>query len=308
MQPFDKILGRGAYRPTRKQRIRREIISYIIAIVIVLTFLIFSVVKRKIDRNEARNEALSARSQTIEEPFIEPSDYSSEQTEQTVVAAQTEFTATSFENPALDNEYDLYADLLDFCESISVENQYEPIVVNNNVPSFVSGELRTVSFEDYMPLDASGRAGCAIACLSSELMPTEDRNPEINVDPSGWHSVPAEDVENGWLYNRCHLIAYCLTAENDNAQNFVTGTRNMNVEEMLPYEEAVAEVLDEYPNLHIMYRVSPIFIGDNLVCNGVLMEAYSVEDNGNLVCFCVYCPNTQPGWQIDYATGFADPV
>ena len=136
-------------------------------------------------------------------------------------------------------------------------------------------------------------------------MPTEERGTIGNIKPSGWNQAKYEGVIDSkppYLYNRCHLIAYCLTAENANEKNLITGTRYMNVEGMLPFEEQVAKYLDQNDN-HVLYRVTPVFDGDNLVASGVLLEAYSVEDNGEGVCFCVYCYNVQPGIEIDYKTG-----
>lgn len=178
-------------------------------------------------------------------------------------------------------------------------------VINDNVPFFEEGDKTTRSFENYSELDSLGRCGVAYANVSRDLMPTEDRGEIGSIKPSGWQQAKYEGIVNSsppYLYNRCHLIAYCLTAENANEKNLITGTRYMNVEGMLPFEEQVARYLDEYDN-HVLYRVTPIFVGNNLVASGVLMEAYSVEDNGAGICFCVYCYNVQPGVKIDYRTG-----
>ena len=134
-------------------------------------------------------------------------------------------------------------------------------------------------------------------------MPSEARGEIGQIRPSGWHTVKYTGVVDGnYLYNRCHLIAYCLTAENANKKNLITGTRYMNNEGMLPYEEKTARYIDKTNN-HVLYRVTPVFEGSNLVASGVLMEAYSVEDQGKGFCFCTYCYNVQPGVAIDYATG-----
>lgn len=174
--------------------------------------------------------------------------------------------------------------------------------VNNNEPYFTSDNLTTEAFENYSELDALGRCGVAYANVCLETMPTEKRGSISEVKPTGWHSVKYDNVDGKSLYNRCHLIGYQLTAENDNQQNLITGTRYLNVDGMLPFENMVADYVKETDN-HVLYRVTPIFTGDNLVADGVLMEGYSVEDEGEGICFCVYAYNVQPGITIDYATG-----
>lgn len=177
------------------------------------------------------------------------------------------------------------------------------VEVNNNVPFFDAEDYQIKSFEEYSELDMLGRCGAAYACLSEELMPTEERGKIGMIKPSGWHTVKyPEQIEDLYLYNRCHLIAWCLTGENANEKNLITGTRYMNVEAMLPLEEKVANYIDRTNN-HVLYRVTPVFEGENLVASGVLMEAYSVEDKGEGIQFCVYCFNVQPGIEIDYLTG-----
>ena len=182
----------------------------------------------------------------------------------------------------------------------------EPYVcINDNVPFFTEEEKTKDTFESYSELDNLGRCGVAFANVSRELMPTGKRGKIGSVKPSGWRQAKYEgliDSDPPFLYNRCHLIAYCLTAENANEENLITGTHYMNVEGMLPFEEQVAKYLDRNDN-HVLYRVTPVFEGDNLVAGGVLMEAYSVEDNGEGISFCVYCYNVQPGVIIDYVTG-----
>lgn len=178
-------------------------------------------------------------------------------------------------------------------------------VINNNVPYFDKEEIQKTTFESYSDLDSLGRCGVAYANISRELMPTEERGEIGSIKPSGWNQAKYEGIVNSkppYLYNRCHLIAYCLTAENANEKNLITGTRYMNVEGMLPFEELVAKYLDANDN-HVLYRVTPIFERDNLVASGVLIEAYSIEDDGAGICFCVYCYNVQPGVKIDYRTG-----
>lgn len=174
--------------------------------------------------------------------------------------------------------------------------------VNDNQPYFSDGDLTTVSFESYSQLDGLGRCSTAYACVSADTMPTEKRGSIGQIKPSGWHTVKYDCVDGKYLYNRCHLIGYQLTAENANEQNLITGTRYLNVDGMLPFENMVADYIKETGN-HVLYRVTPVFEGNNLVASGVLMEAESVEDNGEGICFNVYCYNVQPGVSIDYATG-----
>ena len=176
-------------------------------------------------------------------------------------------------------------------------------VIHDNIPYFDPEEIKPESFETYSSLDALGRCGTAFACVSEDTMPTGERGKIGMVKPSGWHTVQyPEMIEDRYLYNRCHLIAWCLSGENANERNLITGTRYMNVEGMLPFEEKVARYIDDTGN-HVLYRVTPVFEKLNLVADGVLMEAYSVEDEGEGICFCVYCFNVQPGIEIDYRTG-----
>ena len=174
--------------------------------------------------------------------------------------------------------------------------------VNGNQPYFTEEELTTQSFETYSELDSLGRCGVAYANVGQDLMPTEPRGEIGAVKPTGWHLVKYDNVDGKYLYNRCHLIAYMLAAENANPQNLITGTRYLNVQGMLPFETKVCDYVKNTGN-HVLYRVTPIFEGDNLLADGVLMEAYSVEDAGEGICFCVFAYNVQPGIGIDYATG-----
>ena len=177
------------------------------------------------------------------------------------------------------------------------------IEVNGNVPYFREKEYTTESFETYGELDSLGRCGVAYANIGRDLMPTEERGEIGMIKPSGWHTVKYPEVnEDLFLYNRCHLIGYQLSGENANVQNLITGTRYMNVEGMLPFENEVAGYVRDTGN-HVLYRVTPVFAGVNLIAEGVLMEAYSVEDQGEGVQFCVFVYNVQPGIQINYATG-----
>ena len=177
------------------------------------------------------------------------------------------------------------------------------IELNGNVPEFSESEKTySESFEEYGKLDSLGRCTYAVSCIGKDLMPTEKRGSIGSVKPSGWHISKYDFVDGKYLYNRCHLIGYQLTAENANERNLITGTRYLNVDGMLPFENDVADYI-EITNNHVYYKVTPIFEGNNLVANGVQMQAYSVEDNGQGISFNVYCYNVQPGVAIDYATG-----
>ena len=176
------------------------------------------------------------------------------------------------------------------------------IAVNDNQPFFTQDELTTQAFETYSELDSLGRCGTAYANICRELMPTEPRGDISSVKPTGWQSVKYDFVDGKSLYNRCHLIGFQLAGENANPKNLITGTRYLNIEGMLPFENLVADYVKE-TDQHVLYRVTPVFQGQDLVARGVLMEGLSVEDNGEGVTFCVYAYNVQPGVDIDYATG-----
>lgn len=210
----------------------------------------------------------------------------------------------------------LCALLLSGCEDISLDRSspsYELddipaydeapyVAIHDNEPFFTQEDLTTSSYETYSELDALGRCGVALANVGTDLMPTEDRGSIGQVKPSGWQTVKYDVVDGKYLYNRCHLIGFQLTGENANERNLITGTRYLNVEGMLPFEDQVADYVKETDN-HVLYRVTPIFEGEELVARGVLMEGLSVEDQGEGICFCIYAYNVQPGVVIDYATG-----
>lgn len=181
------------------------------------------------------------------------------------------------------------------------------VIINNNEPNFPEEDFNSNSFEKYSELDSLGRCGVAYANVSKETMPTEARGEISKVKPTGWHTVKYDCVEGKYLHNRCHLIGYQLTAENANKQNLITGTRYLNVDGMLPFENQVAEYVKQ-ENGHVLYRVTPIFEGNNLVPNGVQMEAESVEDKGEKVKFNVYAYNVQPNIKIDYLTGNSELI
>lgn len=209
---------------------------------------------------------------------------------------QEQFLTTSNENFTYDNSFEL--------ENIPNFSSEPYVIINENEPEFSQDDFTTKSFEKYSELDFFGRCGTAFTNLSIDTMPSayEERESISSIEPSGWINKKYDIVDGGYLYNRCHLIGYQLSAENANEKNLITGTRYMNTEGMLPFENKVAEYIKETRN-HVLYRVTPIYEGDNLVANGVQIEAKSVEDNGQGICFNVYCYNVQPGIEINYKTG-----
>lgn len=218
-----------------------------------------------------------------------------ESTEPVVTATPApEATATPEPEQVVAAEFDI--------NSVPTYSGAPYVTVNNNIPYFTDEDMTTEVFESYSPLDEYGRCGIAYANICAELMPTEDRESISDITPSGWDNNPYDFVDGGYVYNRCHLVGFQLAGENANKLNLITGTRSMNVDGMLPFENMVADYVQETDN-HVLYRVTPIFEGDNLVASGVLMEAKSVEDEGEGVEFCVYCYNVEPGVEIDYATG-----
>ena len=176
------------------------------------------------------------------------------------------------------------------------------VVINNNQPEFTDEDMTTESYEYYSPLDSLGRCGYVMACVGRDLMPTEDRESISHIKPSGWVQNQYDFVDGKSLYNRCHLIGFQLTGENANECNLITGTRYCNVQGMLPFENMIADYVKE-TEIHVLYRVTPVYDGDNLVARGIQLEALSMEDNGDGICFNVYVYNNQPGVTIDYATG-----
>lgn len=177
------------------------------------------------------------------------------------------------------------------------------VAINNNIPYFRESEITAASFEEFSELDVMNRCGMVWASVGQDLMPTEERGSIGSVKPTGWQTVRYDGLVDGnYLYNRCHLIGFQLTGENANERNLITGTRYLNIDGMLPFENMVADYVKETGN-HVMYRVTPVFEGWNLLAYGVLLEGYSVEDEGDGICFCVFAYNVQPGVEIDYATG-----
>lgn len=195
-----------------------------------------------------------------------------------------------------------YKDISYSLDEIPKYNGENFIVINNNQPFFEESDYSTESFETYSSQDALGRCGIAYANIGIDLMPTEERESIGNIKPTGWHTIKYDIVDGKYLYNRCHLIGHQLSGENANPENLITCTRQMNVEGMLPFENQVADYVKETKN-HVLYRVTPIYEGANLLASGVQMEAYSVEDNGKGIKFNVYVYNVQDGIEIDYNTG-----
>lgn len=218
-------------------------------------------------------------------------------------ASQTDVVQMSSEEAAGLAETHINTALEAFASETIPEYSGNPYVeLNGNLPYFTDEELSTTAFELYSELDSLGRCGAGYANICKEIMPTEERGSIGMVKPTGWHTVKYDCITDRYLYNRCHLIGYQLAGENANEKNLITGTRYLNVDGMLPFENEVADYVNDTDN-HVLYRVTPVFSGDNLLASGVIIEAKSVEDNGVGVQFNVYCYNVQPGISIDYTTG-----
>ena len=198
--------------------------------------------------------------------------------------------------------HDTNTDSMVSLEEIPAFQEVPYAEINGNQPFFSDEEKTSESFESYSDLDHLGRCGTAYACIGQDLMPTEDRESISHIKPTGWQTAEYDFVDGKYLYNRCHLIGFQLAGENANEKNLITGTRYMNVEGMLPFENMTADYIKETGN-HVLYRVTPIFKEDELVARGVQMEAWSIEDDGNGICFNVYVYNSQPDVAIDYQTG-----
>ena len=225
------------------------------------------------------------------EGMTDPADASTE------TAAEPETQTAAGTVPEQAEEYESVSDVPGYTGEPYVE-------INDNQPDFTEEELTTVSYEEYSQLDELGRCGTAQACIGEDLMPTEERESISDVKPTGWENERYDIVDGGYLYNRCHLIGFQLSGENANEENLITGTRYMNTEGMLPFEDEVADYVHDTDN-HVMYRVTPVFEGEDLVASGVQMEAESVEDEGQGICFNVYVYNVQPDITIDYTTGYS---
>ena len=212
-----------------------------------------------------------------------------------VIVPPTTDTPIYFEVPALSAPQIPFDEIADYSGSPYIE-------INSGIPYFYGNQLTDKSYEFYSELDSLGRCGVAVACIGLDLMPTSPRGDISSVKPTGWHSVQYSIVDGGSLYNRSHLIGFQLSGENANRKNLITGTRYFNATGMLPFENMIADYVKETGN-HVLYRVTPFFEGQNLVASGAFMEALSIEDGGEGVCFNVYVYNVQPGVIIDYLTG-----
>lgn len=264
-----------------KKRLILSLISFVLLVgVIILLLTIW--VNHKSDRDEQTNTGLNTEEATSENSNDVELD-------------------NSYEETAIPNSQNIeavfnYSDVKDY-SGAAVQ------VINDNIPYFDQEEKQNnISFERYSDLDDLGRCGEAYACVGIDTLPTEERGSIGSVKPSGWQTVKYDFIDGKYLYNRCHLIGYQISGENSLETNLITGTRYLNVEGMLPYENQVSEYVKATKN-HVLYRVTPYFQESNLVANGVLMEAWSVEDGGTGICFCVFAYNVQPGVTIDYRTG-----
>ena len=241
--------------------------------------------------------------------FAEEKEYAAEEKEYAAeekeyAAEEKEYAAEEKKYAAEEQEFERIVDSYE-TEPVFEVPEYSGaayIAVNDNSPFFAKSDLPTESFEYYSDLDELGRCGAACANVGQDIMPTEERGDIGQIKPTGWQTVKYDTVDGKYLYNRCHLIGYQLSAENANEKNLITGTRYLNVTGMLPFENMVDDYVEDTGN-HVLYRVTPVFQGEELVARGVQMEAFSVEDEGEGVCFNIYAYNVQPGVVIDYATG-----
>lgn len=283
-----------------KKRTRSLLLSFFLC----LALLVSCGTSSDISPSSSNRNLISQITQQEVQTELSPSD--SRETEEMVPGPETQENNTASD---LGTEctrgasiFHIDAPTFSLCE-VPAFSDIPYVAIHENVPYFTKSELTGQFFEAYSDLDALGRCGTAFASVGRDLMPTEPRGSIGMVKPSGWHTVRYDDLVDGkYLYNRCHLIGYQLTGENANTKNLITGTRYLNMSGMLPFENMVTDYVKETGN-HVMYRVTPIFEGDNLVATGVLMEGYSVEDNGAGICYCVFVYNAQPGIEIDYATG-----
>lgn len=249
--------------------------------------------------NEVVNEISNEINNTTVENTVNNEVSNNVVSENTVVKNEVEDNKVQKEEQ---EKIDVQASKTSALSNIPAYSNKAYVSINNNKPFFTSEDVTTTSYEKYSNLDNLKRCGVAIACVGKDLMPTEERGNIGSVKPTGWHTVKYKGIDGNYLYNRCHLIGFQLSGENANDKNLITGTRYMNVDGMLPFENMIADYVKETNN-HVLYRVTPIFEGNNLLASGVLLEAKSVEDNGAGVEFCVYCYNVQPGIEINYSNG-----
>lgn len=297
----------------KKRRIRRiknkKIISALSIAIIVMAF---GTVGLKFMRDEAKshddrkgNVELAGNEDDIETNYSENSHFAVKPESSGIPEASENNVLSGLQESSGINESSLSEVQGNAESSTSVFPDYcgEPcIAIDHSGACFTAEEITADSFEFYGELDSLGRCTGAIACVGVDLMPTEDRSLLVSVKPAGWQSTQYDFIDQKYLYNRCHLLAYQLTAENANERNLITGTRYLNITGMLPFENQIRNYIRNTGN-HVMYRVTPVFSESNLIADGVRMEAYSVEDAGSGIQFCVYCYNVQPGVVINYVDG-----
>lgn len=283
---------------------RKQIIILAVIILFFAIYLVDQNRENRADRNKKPDTTMASVSESVTEVLQNTAEPADDTITERITSEKVTLESET-ENRSEDNTEVVKVDSGRLVLSNIPLYSTEPYVeVNNNIPFFTSEEKNNInSFETYSELDDLGRCGAAYANLSKELMPTEARGEIGDIRPSGWHTVKYNDLIDGnYLYNRCHLIAYSLAGENANPKNLITGTRYLNNVGMLSFESMVGEYI-KYSDNHVLYRVTPIFEGDNLVASGVEIEAWSVEDDGAGVCFNVFCYNVQPYIDIDYLTG-----
>lgn len=255
-------------------------------------------------------DSSSENAETTESDVVEESSVTTTVTNEITTVTEAETVTTAESTVVITKNPMDYIDVTNVNIDLSscVYDGITPYsIVNDNVPQFEVVEHEYQSFEYYSDLDSLGRCGLTMSVVGKDIMPTEERGNIGSVKPTGWQTVKYDCVDGKYLYNRCHLLGYQLTGENANTSNLITGTRYMNVDGMLPFENMVADYIKETGN-HVLYVVKPVFEGDNLLATGVIMQAKSLEDNGDGILFNVFCHNVQPGIEIDYASGSSNEV
>ena len=287
-----------------RNKILKVIIILLASLIAIFSFVFYYFLFESIFKDREESTLVSVE-EILDESSIDTSEII--ESEELVISDDSSEDVEE-DNPSTKLEMrDVFSQFLLDYEPVSIDSipEYfeEPYYTIDAIPHFSSLELSTDPWEYYSPLDDLGRCGVATAVLSKDTMPAEDRGSIGSIRPSGWHTIKYPDlIPDRYLYNRCHLIAYCLAGENANEKNLITGTRYMNVSGMLPFETMLSDYITFTGN-HVLYRVTPIFVDDELVARGVQMEAYSVEDDGDEICFNVFVYNVQPGIEIDYSDG-----
>lgn len=273
----------------------KRTVSLILAVVLFLTAILLSEKYNSSNKSHSNTQDSNTAVDIETEESIEKGTTDTSSKEIDEIKNSSEFQNNS-------NEAESFSSLI--FSNIPSYSGKPYITINNNKPSFSQSELTKNAYEKYSPLDRLGRCGFAIASCGKETMPKDGEKREniSDIYPSGWKQAKYDGISDGWLWNRCHLIGWQLSAENANERNLITGTRYMNIEGMLPFENMITDYIKETGN-HVAYRVTPVYEGDNLVCNGVQIEAYSIEDDGDGIEFNVFCYNVQPGIYINYKNG-----